>query len=371
MRRVQADHIIQDLNKKMVLLTGPRQVGKTFLAKQIAQEYAHPVYLNYDHIEDKKIIDDQAWFTTTDLLILDELHKMPYWKNYLKGIYDTKSDKMKILVTGSARLDIDRQVGDSLAGRYFLHHLLPLSPAEMKALQQPFTLEDFIVKSGFPEPLLSNVPQQVNRWRMQYIESLINIDILDFQIQNIKALKTTFELLRTKVGSPISYQSLAQDIGISPITIKKYIQVLEALYLIFLVTPFSKKIARSLLKEPKVYFFDSGLVKGDEGAQLENLVAICLLKEVYAKIDYQGEKYALHYLRTKDKQEVDFALVKNDAIEKIIEVKSTAKEISRSLYFFHHKYHFSALQIVNHLYQERMQGEIMVRKAEHFLNELS
>jgi uncharacterized protein len=139
---------------------------------------------------------------------------------------------------------------------------------------------------------------------------------------------------------------------------------------IFRVTPFSKNIARSLLKEPKIYFFDNGLVKGDEGAELENLVAVCLLKHVYAKMDYYGENYALHYLRTKDGEEVDFALVKDDCIEQIIEVKNSNHEMSKVLSSFNKKYHFPAIQVVRNLKHEYSQEGIKVLKAVNFLSNL-
>ncbi len=137
----------------MVLISGPRQVGKTFVAKEIAKTFQNSVYLNYDQIEDRDIIHRQAWLGNTDLLVFDELHKMPDWKNFLKGVYDTKPDHLSILATGSARLEIFDKIGDSLAGRYFLHRLLPLSPAELKQLEQPIHFQDLLSRSGFPEPL--------------------------------------------------------------------------------------------------------------------------------------------------------------------------------------------------------------------------
>lgn len=371
MQRIQTSHIIKDLSKKMVLIAGPRQVGKTFLAKQIAEEFQNPIYLNYDNVVDREIIHNQAWLESTDLLILDELHKMPLWKNYLKGIYDTKTPNLHILVTGSTRLDIFNKVGDSLAGRYFLHRLLPLSPSELRQLDMPIHLENLLIRGGFPEPYLAEDNVEANRWRMQYTNSILSTDVFDFdKIQNIRALQTIFELLRIKVGSPISYQSLAEDVGVSPSTVKKYIEILEALYVIFRVTPFSKNIARSLLKEPKIYFFDNGLVKNDEGAQLENLTAVCLLKHVYAKIDYKAENYSLHYLRTKDGQEVDFSLVKDNKIEQIIEVKKTNHSVNKSLYYYHNKYSLPAVQIVKDLKLERSVDNIKVMRVNHFLSDL-
>src|SRR3972149_7285826 len=109
MKRFQKQAILDDLQKKMVLIVGPRQAGKTWLAKDIALSFKNSVYLNYDQILDREIINAQSWLPTTDLLILDELHKMEGWKNYFKGVYDTKPELMRILVTGSARLDIYNQ----------------------------------------------------------------------------------------------------------------------------------------------------------------------------------------------------------------------------------------------------------------------
>jgi len=371
MQRIQKSAIRKDLEKKIVLLVGPRQAGKTWLAKDIAREFNHNVYLNYDQILDREIMLAQSWLPTVELLILDELHKMPDWKNYLKGVYDTKPETMQILVTASARLDIYDQLGDSLAGRYFRHRFLPLSLAECAQLGQPVDLERLITRSGFPEPYIDVDEVEANRWRLQYINSMLSTDIFEVEkIYNIKAVQLVFNLLRNRVGSPISYKSLAEDVAVSPTTIKKYVQILEALFIIFRVTPYSKNIARSLLKEPKIYFFDTGLVQGDDGAKLENVVAISLLKHVYAKVDYHAEEYALHYLRTKDGIEVDFALVSNDEIEQIIEVKLADPTPSRALINFHTTYKFPATQIVKFLRQEYTSKGVNILRAENFLQNL-
>lgn len=371
MERYQKQAILRDLQKKMVLLAGPRQAGKTTLCKEIAEEFPSSIYLTYDRLEDRKIIKNESWLPAVELLILDEIHKMPKWKNYLKGVYDTKPPNQKILVTGSARLEVFNQVGDSLAGRYFLHRLLPLSPAECTKVGVPYTLDRFLERGGFPEPFLTEELVDANRWRLQYVDSLLRVDVLDFEnIHNLRAIQLLFDLLRERVGSPISYTSLAEDVAISPNTVKKYIQILEALYIVFRVTPFSKNIARSLHKEPKIYFFDVGLVKGDNGAKFENLVAICLLKEVFAKTDYLGEKYFLNYLRTKEQQEVDFALIRGDKIEKIIEVKQADHTINKSLVYFHEKYQLPAAQIIKELKRERSENGIELIQGINFLKNL-
>lgn len=371
MKRVQKSAILKDLEKKMVIIVGPRQAGKTWIAKDIAREFPRSVYLNYDQVIDSQIIKKQSWLPTTDLLILDELHKMRGWKNYLKGLYDTKPESMRILVTGSARLDAFNHMGDSLAGRYFRHRLLPLSLAELKQIAQPQDLERLITRSGFPEPYLAKTNLDANRWRLQYINSILSTDIFEVdKIQNSKAMQLVFNLLRSRVGSPVSYKSLAEDVGVSPTTIKKYIQILEALFVVFRITPYSKNIARSLLKEPKIYFFDTGLVDGDDGAKFENLMAVSLLKHVYGLTDYKAQEYKLHYLRTKDGVEIDFALAKKGNLEQIIEAKLSDGSPSKNLVALHQKYNLPAVQVVKHLSREQLYNKIHVISAQTFLSEL-
>lgn len=370
MERKQLPLIFKDLQRKMVFLTGARQVGKTHLALTLLQQAANGVYLNYDNLEDRAIITRGAWLPSTELLVLDELHKLAGWKNYLKGIFDTRPPHLKILVTGSARLDTFRSSGDSLAGRYFRHRLNPLSPAEI-AGSDDGTLDALMNRGGFPEPFLAGSDQDADRWRMQYVDGLIRTDILDFErIHDLKAMQLTLELLRRRVGSPLSITSLAQDVACAPNTIKKYLEILEALFIVFRVPPFHHNIARSLLKEPKLYFYDTGMVKGDEGLRFENLMAVNLLKHVNAIEDYEGKRASLHYLRTKEKKEVDFAVSVEGQPTSIIEAKLTENEPTPSLCYFHAKYDLPAVQVVRHLRQERMAGKITIRRALDFFREL-
>ena len=166
MIRIQKDIIVKDLEKKIVLLVGPRQCGKTWLAKDIARSFQKSLYLNYDQINDRKIIQDQSWLPSTDLLIFDELHKMPDWKNYLKGVFDTKPNDQRILVTGSARLDIYDKLGDSLAGRYFRHRLLPVSLAELKQASEPVNIDKIL------EPVLDLLPEELLKELKSFIKSV-------------------------------------------------------------------------------------------------------------------------------------------------------------------------------------------------------
>ena len=381
MTRRRKAQILKDLDSKIVFLTGPRQVGKTWLAHDISGEFAHPVYLNYDSRADREIIKKEAWLSSTDLLVFDEIHKMPGWKTYIKGIFDTKPARLKMLVTGSARLEYFRQTGESLSGRFFSHRLFPFSAGELIAAGAPADLDRLISRGGFPEPFLAEGTSEegavfAQRWRKQYVDGLIREDVLDFEkFNDFKSLKLCLELLRGRVGSPVSYASIARDLGIAPNTVKKYIQVFEELYIVFRVTPFAGdsagqgSIARSLLKEPKLYFFDTPLVDGDEGIKFENLVALALAKEAAAEEDLRGIPASLHYVRTKDGREVDFCYVVNGKARFFCETKLSDSNISKNLHYFCTRYNIQGMQLVKNIKHERQEG-IEVRSAETWLAEL-
>ncbi|MCF6267578.1 MAG: ATP-binding protein [Desulfuromusa sp.] len=355
----------------MVFITGPRQVGKTYLAQAIRAGIEKSVYLNYDNYSHRDIIHQAAWLPESKLLIFDELHKMADWKNYLKGIYDTKPPQQQILVTGSARLDTFRQSGDSLAGRFFRHRLNPLSMAEIPAAGAA-ELDRLLLRGGFPEPYLAESDDDAKRWRLQYIDGLIRHDILDFEkVHDFKAIQLTLDLLRRRVGSPLSWTSLARDVNCAPNTIKRYVEILETLFIIFRVTPHHRNIARSLLKEPKIYFYDTGMVIGDEGVKLENLVAVSLLKHLNWLEDSQGQRCELRTLRTKEGKEIDFVMVIDEVPELIIEVKLSDKNPSPSLRYFQQKYSLPAMQVIKNLSTERLVNGIPLRQATTFLKELA
>ncbi|RAP33600.1 hypothetical protein DID80_07955 [Candidatus Marinamargulisbacteria bacterium SCGC AAA071-K20] len=369
MKRLQLEQILKDLEKKMVFLVGPRQVGKTWLAKQIGTHYKNWIYLNYDNNQHRKIILNHEWVDDVDLIVFDEIHKMENWKNFIKGIFDTRLDHQHILVTGSARLDAFNQTGDSLAGRFFRHHLFPFSISECKANNVNKIVARLINRGGFPEPFLAESDVESERWRYQYINGLIREDILDFEfIHNLSKIKSLIELLKERVGSPISYASLARDLELHAATIKKYIMILESLFIVFLVRPFSRSIARTILKEPKIYFYDVGLITHDKGAQFENLVALHLLQKVTISTDYYGKDEQLHYLRTKDNKEVDFALVRDEKLTLLIECKYKKSEIAQQLYYFSNKYDVDGIQLVCEIKNEIQKGRIKVLDVNKYFN---
>ena len=136
-------------------------------AKEVAKNFKRTVYLNYDNINYRNIINEMSWLDDIDLLILNELHKKDGWKNYLKGVFDTKPDNLKIFVKGSARLNIFEQVGDSLAGRYYKHRLMPFTLHELIENKKYYNLDHYINRSGLPERYLEDNDTYAKRWRDQ------------------------------------------------------------------------------------------------------------------------------------------------------------------------------------------------------------
>jgi hypothetical protein len=371
MDRLQRDWICRDLEKKIVFLVGPRQVGKTWLARNIMASFTEPVYFSYDNREDRSIIGGAGWREKTDLVVLDEIHKMPEWKNVLKGLWDVKPPHRQYLVTGSARLDIHRYGGDSLAGRFLAERLLPFTPAELKKTAYEGDLDRLMERGGFPEPFLHESKQEADRWRLQYLDGILREDVYDFaKIPDLRALRLVLTLLQERVGAPVSYTSIAEDSSLSPNTVKSYISLFEALMIVFTVTPHSKNIARSLLKEPKIYFFDTALVKGDEGRRFENLCALSLYKHVCALRDYEGRDVRLHALRTKEGEEVDFCLVENDDPITFIETKLSDPAPSKTLVKFHRKYGVHSIQLVKELRTSHRANGVDIIRAEEYLKGL-
>ncbi|MDA1118734.1 MAG: ATP-binding protein [Proteobacteria bacterium] len=365
-----------DLAKKLVFLVGPRQVGKTTLAKTLMADYPRAQYFNWDVAGDSRIILGQTWSPRAKLVVLDEIHKMRDWKTYLKGAWDGRGKGQALLVTGSARMDTFRQSGESLAGRYFTLRMHPVSVREWcvaSGATPEDALDRLLERGGFPEPFLAQEGREADRWRRQYLEDLIREDVVEFsRIHEIRAMRLFVEMLRERVGSPVSLASIARDLQVSPTTLAKYLDILEALYVVFTVRPYHRNIARAILKEPKVYFFDTGLVAGDEGARFENACAAMLLKHAHYLQDVEGRAATLHYVRDKEGAEVDLVLCRNNAPVLLAECRHADTAISRFMAALAARFPKArAVQLVRELRQEEKRGGVSIVRAAGWLAELA
>ncbi len=373
MKRYLEKYIKNDFNKKIILLSGPRQVGKTTLSKQLIPLYT---YLNYDSTSDRKIIRAEEWTRDVDLVIFDELHKMKKWKSWIKGIYDVEGTSPFILVTGSARLDTYKKGGESLAGRFFSYRLHPLTIKEICLYlkeDSKTALNQMLDFGGFPEPYFKKNKTFAKRWRRTHTDTIIREDLLDLErVRDIKSIEILIDLLKARVGSTTSFSSLANDLQVSIHTVKHWLQILENLYVIFPVRPYHKNIARSLLKESKYYLYDTGAIDGHLGAKLENIVACALLRELHFIEDTTGSRVALHYLRDKEKNEVDFLLVIDNKPVMMIEVKLSDNNFAPSLFRFNKFFKdIKLFQIVHNLRQKKTKGSVNMLCAHEFLRDFN
>ncbi len=346
--------VLHDLANKMVFIAGARQVGKTTLAKSILKSSGAGVHLSWDRREDRKEILKARWPGGEALIVLDELHKYRFWKRWIKGEFDQHRDRLRFLVTGSARLDVYRRGGDSLQGRYHHYRLHPLSFAEVEKADNPRllspgeelvfpgsaskkTVDALFQYGGFPEPFLAQSDQVLRRWQKERLDRFFREDVRDLEaVQDISSMQILTDLLTERIASPLSLNSLREDLEVSHRAISHWIDVLERLYFLFRIRPFTTRMVRGLKKMPKAYFWDSSLVP-DRGPRFENLVALHLLKFCHFLEDSEGYRTDLQYLRDATGREVDFLVTCDRKPWFAVEAKLSADEIDPSLHYYREK----------------------------------
>ncbi|MEK6627741.1 MAG: AAA family ATPase [Bdellovibrionota bacterium] len=338
--RYLSEQILKDLKSKMVFLGGPRQVGKTTLSLDLFSEQS---YLNWDSSVDREKIlkyelpSQKTW-------IFDEIHKYKKWRNYLKGLYD-KNKKQQILVTGSARLDLYRYGGDSLQGRY---HFLRLHPFTFDELKSAFfsDFETLFELSGFPEPFLKGDKIEATRWSKEYRSRILRDDISSVEsIHDLGTAELVLMRLPELVGSPLSINSISEDVQTSFKTIKKWLDIYERFYAIYRLSPFGSPKIKAVKKEQKHYHYDWTLVK-ESGYRFENMIGSHLLKRVHFLEDTQGREIELRYFKDNEQREVDFVVVEDKKPILFIECKYNDTTISPHLKYLKKKFpHVESYQL--------------------------
>jgi hypothetical protein len=367
MDRILKKQILEDLSEKMVFLAGPRQVGKTTLAKSL---FKNMEYLNWDIDEDRSRILNKN-FKPSDIWIFDEIHKYKTWRNYLKGLYDKLSNQQKILVTGSAKLDVLRKGGDSLQGRYHFLRLMPLSYKELKMKTAKDCVELFDL-SGFPEPFFSQSKTKCNRWSRSYRERIIRQEVATNElIQDLGNMELLYNRLPDFVGGTLSINSIAEDMQISHKTISKWIDALERLYGVFRILPFGPPKIKAIKKERKIFFFDWNAIS-EPGGRFENFVAVHLLKWVYYEQDVNGRNLDLRFYRDKNHREVDFVVLENNKPILLIEAKIGDSEITQGLKYLKKSYPLARAMQVHLNGKKEFINDLGIecRHVHNFLNEL-
>ena len=332
--RYLVSQIKRDLARKMVFVAGPRQVGKTTLARALPG--LRSGYLNWDVTEDRtRILAGEL--PASKLWVFDEIHKYRRWRNYIKGVYDGRRAGQRILVTGSGRLDLYRFGGDSLQGRYHMLRLHPLSVAEL-GIKRAADLLDLLKLGGFPEPYFGGSETEARRWSREYRSRLVREDVASLErVQDLGHLELMMMRLPDLVGSPLSLNALREDLQVSHKAVSAWLAVLERLYGLFLLSPFGAPRIRAVKKEQKHYQLDWSLVV-KEGARFENMVGCHLLKWVHYEQDTKGREVELRYFRDTDGREVDFVATERNQPIMLVECKFSDTDVDRGIRYLHHKY---------------------------------
>jgi hypothetical protein len=267
-----------------------------------------------------------------------------------EGEYDKHRANTRFLVTGSARLDVYRRGGDSLQGRYHHYRLHPFSIAEVEDPTRRRTirpgdelsigrgpretLDTLLRYGGFPEPFLAASDRVHRRWQKDRLDRVFREDVRDLDaVRDVYAVEHLADLLPARVGSPLSLNSLREDLEVSHRALTHWMEVLERLYHVFRIRPFEGRRVRSLRRMPKAYLWDWSLVPAP-AARFENLVASHLLKFVHDLQDVDGHDVELYYLRDRAGHEVDFLVTSSGRPWLAVEARLADLNIDSSIHYF-------------------------------------
>lgn len=351
----------------VVGMTGPRQSGKSTLLRHVLPDYS---YVTFD--DSKNILaftDDPQGFLTqyANQVIYDEVQYVPEIFNRIKMQVDqNRLQYGNIVLTGSSQFKFLQHATESLAGRIGLMSLLPFQYTEMP---KAWLLES-IFRGAYPELVLRNY-HEANLWYASYLETYLSKDVRALaNIGDMRDFRRFLKILAAHAAQLLDMSSYARDIGVSVPTIKRWLSILEASYIIFIVPPFYENYGKRITKSPKVYFYDTGLIsyftgittydQYDNGPLSGSLFENYVVSEIMKKELHQATLSDIYYFRTQDKVEIDL-IVDRKSSKDFIEIKKTATfhphmihslkkyaepESRRILLYTGEKYHHSGVNIM-------------------------
>ncbi|MBC6415102.1 MAG: ATP-binding protein [Bdellovibrionales bacterium] len=308
---------------------GPRQSGKTTLAKKT---FPRKKYISLEDLDNREFAstDPRGFLNTySQGAIIDEAQRCPELLSYIQTLVDHKKQKGQFILTGSNQFLLEEKITQSLAGRVALLRLLPLSLQELKQAKKTIPVDDMIFRGFYPQLYSEDI--NTKRFFNNYIESYVNKDVrLIKNISNLSLFTTFLKLCANRTGQLLNLQSLANDCGITQNTVKSWISILENSFILKRIYPYYKNFNKSLVKTPKVYFYDTGLLcrllslqkiqdlvfHPLKGFLFENFI----FTEIEKYFFNQGEKAPLYFWRDRKGYEIDFLIEERKL--KAIEVKA-------------------------------------------------
>lgn len=329
----QAETVLLDLAKgyPILAITGPRQAGKTTLAQST---FPDKRYVSLEDLDEREFADqDPRGFLARfpDGAILDEAQRCPNLFSYLQTRVDAEKRMGLFVLTGSQQFGLMSNITQTLAGRVGLIQLLPFSLQELQATNTPISsLDDVLWRGMYPPIYDRNLAPE--KWFANYVMTYIERDVRQVvEVQNLSLFQRFIKMCAARVGQLINMSSLAIDCGVSHNTIRSWLSVLEAGYVVFLLKPHHQNFGKRLVKTPKLYFYDTGLaayllgirdaehlsIHSARGSLFENLVVSELLKQRYN----QGLASNLYFWRNNTGDEVDVVIEQGEQLMPM-EIKS-------------------------------------------------
>lgn len=346
-KRSLSSHL-QILAKKypVITLLGPRQSGKTTLVKAV---FSNKPYVNLEDSDMRSLatVDPKSFLESyPDGAIFDEVQRTPHLLSYIQVLVDEKGQNGMYILTGSHQAELHSAVSQSLAGRTSLLRLFPLSLEEIRGAEFSDSYEEVILKGGYPKVYKEDLP--ISNAYSSYFQTYVERDVRQIlQIKDLMQFERFIKLVAGRIGQLVNYASLASDVGVSSNTIKEWISVLEATYILIKVDPYFENFGKRMIKSPKLYFADTGLacfllgidsveqLKKDAlyGNIFENFIVIELMKARFN----QALDSRLYFYREVSGKEVDL-LFQQGSFLIPIEIKSSktfSSSFINGLQYFH------------------------------------
>jgi predicted AAA+ superfamily ATPase len=315
---------------QVIAVLGPRQSGKTTLVKSLFSDY---IYVNLEEPDTRQFaIDDPRSFLQHPRMIIDEIQRVPDLLSYLQSIVDNERIPGQFIITGSQNFLISEKISQSLAGRVAILNLLPFTLDELNSFDENINRDRFeAIYKGFFPPLYDRQIEP-NDWFPNYISTYVERDVrLITNIGDLQTFILFLKLLAGRIGQLLNLSSLATETGISVNTAKKWISLLEESFVIFTLQPWFSNINKRLVKQPKIFFYDTGLAASlleirqmehlktyfQVGSLFENMIIVDLLKRRYN----MGLTNNLFFLRDKAGREID-CILDNGLSKTLIEIKA-------------------------------------------------
>ena len=315
----------------VVAITGPRQAGKTTLAKAVFKDKPYVSLENPDEREFAQNDPKRFLARFPNGAVLDEVQRCPALLSWLQGVVDQRGVMGDFVLTGSAQFDLIEGITQTLAGRVGRVELLPLSSSELKAANQlPNSLSQMLIQGGYPALYDRKITPQ--DWFSNYVATYVERDVRQLiSVRNLGQFQTFLKMCASRTGQLINLTSLGADCGISAVTAKQWLSVLETSYIVTLLRPHHSNFGKRLVKTPKIYFLDSGLaawLMGIRSAEtLEThaargaLFESWVVSELYKKRLNGGLPIDLYFWRDNTGNEVDLIIEKEKGLQPI-EIKS-------------------------------------------------